>query len=135
MRGANVHHRNGSFGRRERIDNPHLVGDRVDVDDFADITMKTLERAFRRLGVEGARRHVMCGEVVKQGAGDAAWAWLAVPQKDPTTVLDFLTRRIAPMLLYLLAIPTVLVRLFGRRPIRYPVAEVQWDRDHARRQI
>src|SRR5262249_30340706 len=31
--------------------------------------MKTLERAFRRLGVEGARRHVMCGEGVKQGAG------------------------------------------------------------------
>jgi hypothetical protein len=64
-----------------------------------------------------------------------AWAWLAVPQQDPTTVLDFPTRRIAPMLLYLLAIPTVPARLFGRRPIRYPVAEAQWDQDHARRQI
>jgi len=44
--------------------------------------MKTLERAFRRLGVEGARRHVMCGEVVKQGAGDGRFADASLVSAD-----------------------------------------------------
>ena len=55
---------------RQRVEDLHLVGNRGDVHDFGHVGMEALERAARRLGIEGARRHLMGAEIVEQGAGD-----------------------------------------------------------------
>jgi hypothetical protein len=64
-----------------------------------------------------------------------AQASLAVPPKNPTTVRDFVLRRFARMLLYLLAIPTVPPRLFGPRPACPVAAAAQSGLDRDRRRI
>jgi hypothetical protein len=64
-----------------------------------------------------------------------AQASRAVPLKNPTTVRDFPMRRLARMSLYLLVIPTVPLRLFGRRPTCPVAVAMQWDLDHGRRRI
>ena len=54
--GANVDDGHGRVCRRQRVDDAHLIGDRGCVDDFADLAVKALERAFRSFSVESARR-------------------------------------------------------------------------------
>jgi hypothetical protein len=67
---------------RQRIDDPHLIGHRGDVDDLANVAVKAFERAFRRLGIECARRHLMCGEIVKQRSGDSGLSDAAFVRAD-----------------------------------------------------
>jgi hypothetical protein len=72
--GADVDDRHGRVGCRQRVDDAHLIGDRGGVDDFADLAMETFERSLWRFGVERARRHMMCGEIIEQGPGDGGLA-------------------------------------------------------------
>src|SRR5262249_11901679 len=61
----------------ESVSNPHLVGDRGNVDDIGGVGMKPFQRALGRFGVERPRRHVVGCEVIQQraryrGLADAA---------------------------------------------------------------
>src|SRR6202034_1178401 len=58
------------IGGRQRVENPHLIGDRGNVDDIGNVGMEALERAFGGLGIECARRDMMRGEIIEQRAGD-----------------------------------------------------------------
>src|SRR5690349_2668289 len=80
--GAHVDDRDGRIGRRQRVDDPHLIGDRGGVDDFADLTMETFERSLRHFGIESARLHMMCGEIIEQGARDCRLADAALVRAD-----------------------------------------------------
>ena len=79
--GAHIDHRDAGIGR-QRIEDPHLVGDRGDVDDLGDVGMKALERALGRFGVEGARRDLMGGEIIQQRARDGGLADAAFVRAD-----------------------------------------------------
>ena len=72
--GAHVDHRHLGVGTARRVENLHLVGDRGHVNDFGHVAMETLERAARRIGIEGPGRRMIGAEIVKQGAGDGGLA-------------------------------------------------------------
>src|SRR5450755_365445 len=80
--GANVDHRHLGFGIAERVEDFHLVRNFGDVDDFGHRGMKTLERAARRFGVEGARRRTMRAEIIEQRAGDGGFSNTALIGAD-----------------------------------------------------
>ena len=63
---AHVDHRDARVRARERIEDPHLIGDRSDVDDVGDVGMKPHQRALGRFGVERPCRHVVGREVIQQ---------------------------------------------------------------------
>ena len=52
--GADVDHGDRRRDRVQRIEDLHLVRGRRHVDDLGDVGMEALQRAARRLGVEGA---------------------------------------------------------------------------------
>jgi hypothetical protein len=59
-----------------------LIRDRGCVDDFADVAMKAFERSLRRFGIERARRHIMCCEIIEQGPGDGGLADASLVRAD-----------------------------------------------------
>ena len=71
---AHVDQRHRRVGGAERVEDLHLVGDQRHVDDVGQVGMEALERAARRLGVEGASGDLVGGEIVEQGARDRGLA-------------------------------------------------------------
>ena len=57
-------------GGIDGVEDPHLVGDMIDVDNIRHARVKALERASGHFGVECARAYLAVGEVVEQSAGD-----------------------------------------------------------------
>ncbi len=49
-------------------------GHRGDIHHFCNVGMEALERPARPFGVESARRHLMRGEIIEQGARDSRLA-------------------------------------------------------------
>jgi hypothetical protein len=85
--GADIDDGDRRVGRRQRVDNAHLIGDRGGVDDFADVAVKALERAFRSFCVESARRYIMRGAVVEQSPGDGGLADASLVRADQKSML------------------------------------------------
>ena len=54
--------------RLERVEHLHLIRDLRHVHHLGGVRIEALERAARRFGIEGARRHLMGVEVVEQRA-------------------------------------------------------------------
>ena len=59
--GADIDDGYRRVGRRQRVDDTHLIGDSGGVDHFAYVAMKAFERSLWRFGIERTRRHIMCG--------------------------------------------------------------------------
>jgi hypothetical protein len=59
-----------------------LIGDSGGVDHFADVAMKAFERSLWRFGIERTRRHIMCGEIIEQSAGDGGLADASLVRAD-----------------------------------------------------
>ena len=70
------------IGRRQRVDDTHLIGDSGGVDHFADVAMKAFERSLWRFGIERTRRHIMCSEIIEQSARDGGLADASLVRAD-----------------------------------------------------
>ena len=80
--GADVDDGHRRVGRRQRIDDAHLIRDCGGIDDFADVAMKAFERSLWRFSIERERRHMMCDEIIEQGPGDGGLADASLVRAD-----------------------------------------------------
>jgi len=58
----------------DRIENFHLIADRVHVDDLGRLGMEALQRPARMFRIEGADGDLIDGEIIEQSAGDRGLA-------------------------------------------------------------
>src|SRR5262245_50149856 len=66
----------------ERVEDLHLVWYQIHVHDLGRLGVEALERALWRLGVERARRNLMCREIVEQRARHGCLANAALVRAD-----------------------------------------------------
>src|SRR5581483_11116014 len=68
--GTDVEHADLGARTRQRVDDFHLVRDLGEVDDLSRLRMEALQRAARKFGIEGARRHTLGAQIIEHGTRD-----------------------------------------------------------------
>src|SRR5262249_13738200 len=94
--GAHVDQRHRRVGRMQRVEDLHLIGHVVDVDQIGQPRIEALERAARYFGIERTGADLTRSEIVEQGPRDRGFADAAFSganKDDSRLVHDLLPER------------------------------------------